>query len=331
MNLLNNILKPFNLQLNKTSSLLKEKFYYESIIQRVVDFYIDFYKDRKELNEGISCIIFSKDRAMQLHALLASYFNYTKNYSSISVIYTYSNEQHKQAYANLQREFQTFPVNFIIENNFSKQLKEIVNQSEADRIFFMTDDAIFLDYFDLNDCLQFHPVTNIFSLRLGVDLDYCFAYNKAQQVPNFAIQNINETTFNTWKWKDMTESPDWIYPLSLDGTIFYKKEIEVLLSHITFTSPNSLEAQMQLYKELFLGRNGVCFSKVKYVNIPCNMVQKEFNNRSNDTYSVEELVSYFLKGYRIDWRKLEGLKAPEAQKTKFVFVGMNKYMSPSRG
>lgn len=330
MNFLNIILKPLRVALHKTASLNNEKYYYQTIIQRLADFYIDFNNDVHEINDEIFGIIFSKDRAMQLQALLTSYFNYTKNYSPLSVIYAYSNEQHKQAYEILKKEFQSFPVSFIIENDFSFQLKEIVRKSGADRLFFMTDDAIFLDYFDLNNCLQFHPVKNIFSLRLGVDLDYCFAYSKDQALPNFATQNFNQTAFLIWKWKEMTESPDWSYPLSLDGTIFYRKEIEALLSHISFTSPNSLEAELQLYKDLFLGRNGICFSKVKYVNVPCNIVQKEFNNKFNDSHSIEQLVEYFLQGQRIDWRKMEGLKAPEAQKTIFTFTDSEEAIAPKK-
>lgn len=54
----------------------------------------------------------------------------------------------------------------------------------------------------------------------------------------------------------------------------------MILHELTFSTPNSLESQMLSYKELFLCRKGVCFSKVKYVNIPCNIFQKEFNNNS---------------------------------------------------
>jgi hypothetical protein len=118
----------------------------------------------------------------------------------------------------------------------------------------------------------------------------------------------------------MPDSPDWCYPLSLDGTIFFRKEIEMMVSKLIFNSPNSLESQMQLYKDLFLCRKGVCFSKAKYVNIPCNVVQKEFNNLSNDSYSVEQLLNYFLNGKRINWKQLKGLKAPEVQKTEFSFI-----------
>lgn len=331
MNFINRFLKGFGFQLHKSTSLNNEKAFYDGTIDRIVDFYIrSMVEDDGNLNKMISGIVFSKDRAMQLHALLSSYFHYTNNPGNLIILFTCSNKEHEISYIQLEKEFQSFPVTFLKEVNFSRQLKEIVSNLSSDRLFFMTDDAVFLDYYDLHDCLQFNPLRHIFSLRLGSDLDFCYAYNRKQSVPELKKENTANIRLEVWNWSDMPDSPDWSYPLSLDATIFFKKEIELMFEVLSFTSPNSLESQMQLYKELFLGRYGICFSKVKYVNVPCNIVQKEFNNRSNDTYSVEELVSFFLKGQRIDWRKLEGLKAPEAQKTKFTFVDMNKYTSPLR-
>lgn len=321
MNFFNKVLKPFHVQLNRTKSLNNEKAYYENTIKRLSHFYQDFIgKFQSDLNTDISGIVFSRDRAMQLHALLSSYFYYTKNPASLIILFTYSNEQHKQAYKILQKEFQTFPVSFVAETDFAIQLKEIVNNMKADRIFFMTDDGVFLDHYDLSDCLNFDPIDNIFSLRLGSDFDFCYSHNKRQALPEFVQQNINGQDFNSWKWEEMKDSPDWIYPLSVDATIFLKKEVETILNAILFKSPNSLESQMQLYNDLFIQRQGICFSKAKYVNIPCNIVQNEFNNLHTGTYNVNELLDRFLKRQRIDWKILKNLRAPEAQVAKFTFI-----------
>jgi hypothetical protein len=327
MNFVNNFLAALGVQFHKSSSLKNENAFYEETIDRVAQFYVNsMIKDHPDFNKGISGIVFSKDRAMQLNALLSSYFYYTSNPADLIILFTCSNKDHENSYQLLQKEFESFPVTFLKEVNFSVQLKEAVDNLTSDRLFFMTDDAVFLDQYDLNDCLQYNPINNIFSLRFGADLDFCYAHNKRQSIPDFRQEELNKT-LRIWKWADMSNSPDWRYPLSLDATIFFRKEIELMFQKLTFTSPNSLESQMQLYKELFLGRNGICYSKVKYVNVPCNMVQKEFNNKSNDSYSVEELLSYFLKGQRIDWRKLEGQNAPEAQKTKFTFLDSKDYAS----
>ena len=321
MNIINKILKPFNIQLNRTAALKYEKDGYESRIQCLFKFYQDtFTSNHTSINRDISGIVFSKNRAMQLHALLASYFHYTKNHVPLTILFTYSDDQHKKSYEILQQEFKAFPVSFIYETNFAVQLKEIVANIHADRIFFMTDDGVFLDHYDLSDSLDFDPGKNIFSLRLGADFNFCYSYNRKQSVPAFSEININNKKFNGWIWEDMTDSPDWIYPLSVDATIFLKKEIALMLHHISFKSPNSLESQMQPYTKLFIQRMGICYSKVKYVNVPCNIVQTEYNNITTGTFSINELLEKFLIGQRIEWKKLEKFNARDAQTVKFSFT-----------
>jgi hypothetical protein len=321
MNYINKFLGAFGVELHKSRSLKNEKEFYKGNIDRISEFYItSMIASNNNFNKRVNGIVFSKDRAMQLHALLLSYFHYTRNPAKLIILFTCSNNDHEISYQLLQKEFESFPVSFVKEADFPVQLKEIVSSLTSDRLFFMTDDAVFLDNYDLNDCLQFNPINNIFSLRLGPDLDFCYAHNITQNLPEFKGEDLLNKTFKIWNWADKPDSPDWSYPLSLDATIFFRKEIELIFGKLAFTSPNSLESQMQLYKELFLVRNGICFPKAKYVNVPCNLVQEEFNNKSNNSHSIEELVSYFLKGKRINWKKLEGLKAPEAQKTIFTFT-----------
>ncbi len=310
----------FGFQIKKTQSLGLEKVYYENIIKGYKEIFGLHKKyGRFPLNDQLCAIVVSKDRAMQLHALLSSYFYYTQNPAPLNILYTYSSEEHKQAYKILQKEFEKLPVVFIFENEFANQLKDIIKNAEGDRIFFMTDDGIFLDHYDLNDCLQFDPLNNIFSLRLGVDFDFCYSYNIKQLVPGFTKEDSWQK-LKSWTWADMKNSPDWIYPLSVDATIFLRKEIELILANISFKSPNSLEAQMQLYNDLFICRKGICYETTKYVNVPCNIVQNEFDNIFTGAYSVSALLDRFLKGDRIDWRKLQDCKPRDAQTVVFEFI-----------
>jgi hypothetical protein len=303
--------------------LEKEKILYLETVKQISNYYTYFFSRLEyNLNDDIFGIVFSKDRAMQLQALLSSYFYYTTNPAPLVILFTYSSSKHKIAYEIMQKEFHDFPVSFIEETHFCAQLKQIVKEQKADRIFFMTDDAVFLDFYDLNDCLNFHPLQNVFSLRLGKDLDFCYAYNKKQDIPSFTVENVMEKDWNSWIWKDMYHSPDWSYPLSVDASIFLRKEIETILNYISFSSPNSLESQMQLLKDLFVQRKGICYSKAKYVNVPCNRVQNEFDNVFHNTYSVNELADKFLEGDRIEWRKFRELKAPEVQKIRFDFKSL---------
>ena len=167
MNFINKILSLLDIQLNRLSSLRKEKMNYEESLERIAGYYNHINKNESDnLNKGIQAIIFSKNRAMQLHALLSSYFYFTKNAVPVKVLFTYSTEHHFEAYRMLEDELRGLPIEFVKEINFADQLKKMIKSTEAGRIFFMTDDGIFLDHFDLNECLQYNPLEYIFSLRL---------------------------------------------------------------------------------------------------------------------------------------------------------------------
>lgn len=319
MNFINKFLSILDIQVNRLSSLSKEKKNYEKSLERIAGYYKHFNEGESDnRNTGIQTIVFSKNRAMQLHALLFSYFHYTRNAGPVKVIFTCSTGRHFEAYRILQEELKELPIEFVKETDFPVQLKKMVKSIDADRIFFMTDDGIFLDHFDLNDCLQYNPLEYIFSLRLGKDFTFCYSHNRKQEIPTF--NGTERQLLHTWVWADLENSPDWSYPLSVDATIFWRKEIDTILDLIAFKSPSSLESQMQLYVDLFKNREGVCYTKTKYVNVPCNIVQNEFNNITTGTFSTDDLLQKFLNGQRINWEKLGNLNARDAQLVRFSFV-----------
>ena len=320
MNLVNKILSYVNLKVSSATTIKRNSENAEKNLRLVAEFYRNSINNKNGFNQDITGIVFSKDRAMQLHALLASYFHFTKNAAPLFVLFTCSNAEHERAYQILKTEFVSFTVTFIAESNFRLDLQNIICKSNADRVFFMTDDAVFVSEYDLDNCLQFNPIDYVFSLRLGRDFDFCYTHNIAQEIPAFYDEKRGGIDLNSWIWNDMKGSPDWIYPLSVDATIFYKKEMEAFINMIPFKSPNSLEAQMQKYTSLFLFRKGICYSTTKYINIPCNIVQTEFKNVSTNLFSTNELLQNFLDGKRIDWHFPQNLKPREVQLIKYSFI-----------
>jgi hypothetical protein len=47
-----------------------------------------------------------------------------------------------------------------------------------------------------------------------------------------------------------------------------------MVSLLSFTTPNSLENQLQIFKPLFDRRYGIGYKKLKIVNVPCKWVQQ---------------------------------------------------------
>ncbi|RZK12988.1 MAG: hypothetical protein EOO46_01090 [Flavobacterium sp.] len=322
--LVNRFLEKFGVQVKKTKALQEERRHYRSIISGGLQIFETHKQyEGKELNKQLAGLVFSKDRAMQLHALLASYFKNVKNGCGLTILYKASTSRNRKAYEELIVECNEWQVEFLEENAFPQQVKFWLGQQRADRIFFMTDDAVFLDDVDMSDAFLFHPLNEIFSLTKGKDLLYSFTMDAVQELPYFSEANIKDKKFYSWVWGQSLKSPDWSYPLSVDGCVFLRDEIISILDNIEFNNPNSLEANMQLYKGFFLSRNGVCYEKVKLINVPCNLVQNEIKNRSTGFFTAEELLRYWEKGQRINIEKLQGLDAYKAEHSKYEFCDRN--------
>lgn len=321
---INKMLGRFGIQLKNVTALENEKKHFHNIINGGIEiFYAHKKFEKKELNQQISGLVFSKDRAMQLHALLTSYFAKVTNYFPLTILYKTTNRQSQLAYDILKALFASYSVVFLEENYFNGQVKFWLSTQSADRIFFMTDDAIVLDDFDMNDVLHFDPLNEIFSLTKGKDLTYCFTMDVNQELPLFGKYTTNnDKIFNEWNWQDALNSPDWSYPLSLDGTFFLREEMLTLINSISFNNPNSLEANLQLYIAFFLRRKGICYDKVKIANIPCNLVQDDFKNRSTGFFTAEQLQLLWDDGKRIDVQKFYGLDAFDAEHKKYDFCSV---------
>lgn len=319
---INNFFRLFGVELKKTRALEVAKEHYSSIIAGGTAIFQVHKKSKdKILNQELSGLVFSRDRTMQLHALLTSYIQQVKNFCQLSILYKATDEGSKQSYEVLKKEFEDFPFRFIEETAFAEQVIAWLRQQSADRIFFMTDDAVFLDSFDMNDLLLFNPLDEIFSLTKGKDLQYCFTMDVKQALPFFdTLITKGGISFNAWKWGNYPSSPDWTYPLSVDGTFFMREEILCIAEHITFKTPNSLEANMQLFIDFFLQRKGICYDKVKMINVPCNLVQNEFNNRSTGFFKIEQLQALWQEGKRIDVKMFYGLDAYSAEHARYNFV-----------
>jgi|GEM_PF-641661 len=275
------------------------------------------------IDNEMSCeaICFSKDRVMQLHALLMSYYKYVKNPVKLTVLYTFSNERHQATYDSLIKLFVGYNICFVKEKDFKNDLESLLNSIEAKKCFFMTDDALFIDDVDLADFIKYNPSEAIPCLTKGLDLTYCFTYDWQQALPRFIYNSEVALNQKCWNWGEVPEtSPDWAYPLSLDATLFEKTEVEIIIKNTLYKAPNTLESNMQFYLELFNYRKGICFDKVKYVNVPCNLVQTEIPNKTTGEYDIEFLLEKWEQGYRIHFEEYYQQDCKVVQKSRYNFV-----------
>lgn len=257
----------------------------------------------QERSNDCSIIIFSKDRAMQLDALLRSYFHYTKNVVPVHVLYYASEVEFKNGYENLISIYKNQGVQFRKEKSFRLDLIKLFEELSSSKVLFLVDDLFFKNSIDFKSFSSIDPKQYVASLRMGKHLTFSYTLQRKQKLPAFSISK-EYTDMISWSFND-TEL-DWAYPLSVDGHLFDSKELKILVNELEYKAPNSFEEALQLMNPLFKKRKGLCFSESIIVNNPCNKVQTENNNISGQM-TIEELNNKWLDGYRIKFEKEEGI------------------------
>lgn len=265
-------------------------------------------------------IVFSKDRALQLHALLCSYCEQVASPAPLSILYQASTPAHQRAYEELT---EIFPHQFLFikqssNQSFRDDLIKLLESASAPRIFFLVDDILFTGKVDIADFAKFDTDKVVPSWRMGLNLQKCYTQQKEQPLPELTFFPGSEEDKIFWKWEQGLY--DWCYPLSVDGHFFSTAEITVMTRLIQFSAPNSYEDQLQKFRRFFLIRLGAGYQKSRMVNVPCNKVQKEIKNVCGSMHQ-DFLLEQWRKGYQIDYRKLYGFSNESAhQEIPFTFV-----------
>ena len=272
-------------------------------------FYLLRYSIRKYKSQTISGIIFSKDRPIQLDALLTSYYKYCNDPCSITVLYNTSNKSFQKEYDELKIIHSN--VIFIKEINFRRDLIHQLKNIKTEFIFFAVDDMIFIRKFFLSEIIKKMNFQTIFSMRLGSRINWCETCQIAMN-PNFSEFG----NFIGWKWSN--NNFDWGYRFSVDGNVFKTNEVLCLTESLNFKAPNSYEGLMNGFLLFKLKRKGICYSEPVVVNLVLNKIQieSEYNNLFGEI-SVEGLLLYWREGYRFDVKKI----------SEFNFNSVHKIMN----
>ncbi|MGY6561888.1 MAG: hypothetical protein ACXITV_07255 [Luteibaculaceae bacterium] len=277
----------------ESNYLTAQRALYASILEKIlIATEGDLEKDK------LSIIIFSKDRAFQLQALLASLHYFSKDLPPCFVLYKASNNAFGDGYKKLINLTAEPSVTFTEEQHFKQDLLSLISNVKTEKVLFLVDDIFFKNPIDFNAFARLNVHQFVPSLRHGDNLNFAYTVNKPQRIPRFE-KNSKHPEMLVWNYYQ--EEYDWAYPLSVDGHLFSTQEMKILLENTTFKAPNSLEAAMQVVYPLFSKRKGICFHNSVIVNNPCNKVQSEhFNFHGNDTAAylneqwLEGMVFNFL-------------------------------------
>ncbi len=271
-------------------------------------------KNSKKIDK-IDSIVFSKDRAMQLHAFLESYEKLVLNKGLMYILYKTSNERHKKSYLELQNIFNNQDYIFIEEIDFRHQLLEISENSNAKIIGSYVDDQIFLITVDYNKILKLDMEEHVVALSRGKDLDE--HPGRHLVLPEFEKRADG---FESFRWDYSESYSHWTYPVGVGAYFYCMDEWVVMLRSTMFKAPNSLEGNLQKFVPLFIKRKGICLPQIACVCIPANLVQTEWVNGIVGTHTIEELLDQWEKGYKIDLNEFYGKSGKFAMSQTYNFI-----------
>lgn len=230
----------------------------------------------------IDCLVFSKDRAMQLDAFLRSAEEHAP-YASVTVLSPNTRET-DASYWQVSAEHD--PVWWIEEGG---TIEPAVRCFLAlhERVVFHTDDEVFFRTppADLFDC----DSATVITLRQGRNTTWCHPLSCEQAVPEHF----------PWKWRDAEK--DFGYPLSVNATIYRSADLLPLLD-FHFTNPTEFEAALACHHRTFAPEWMTAPEHSCTVSLPHNVVSVSSNCPRGETpeWQPAALCAAYLEGWRID-------------------------------
>ena len=258
---------------------------------------------------SINVIIFSKNRACQLHACVESFYKYCKESnteSSVTILWKASTKSFKDGYEKMMTAFpESNSFSWKEEYSFKKQMLEMTNSTKHKFTMFLVDDDMFINHFSMKDkqfTLAEQSSIISLSIRLHSGATHCYPVDKPNKVPHFVKGCV-------WPWKQ--SEGDWAYPMSVDGNIYQTKNLNSLLGRLPFNNPSTFEASLDQFNKSPTSPEYMCCypGAAKLINIPANLVQTHCNNRFANTESAESLNEKYLLNELIDIDKFFNLKA----------------------
>lgn len=238
----------------------------------------------------VNCVVFSKNRAMQLEACLRSIERFAPYSGPVIVVYKATSPEFREGYRLLVtgERVRLAPQS----DDFRRDVLEAVDAGFEYTVFH-TDDDVFFRRPPAQPIMDSRFAA--FSLRLGENTTHCYPLSSEQPLP----RRSERDAFFAWNWT--RASHDFAYPISLDGHILATAVLRRMLACARFDNPNELESELHLRRHL-APSGMLSFRESCLVSIPANIVTPTYRNRAgeNPDWSAEALNRRFLAGERID-------------------------------
>ena len=247
-------------------------------------------------NNRLWFIVFSKDRPLQLDALLRSVQQFVSGRFRLSILWQASDDEMAKAYQEVLHRSISIIDESRRETHFRSDLNSLLASKTESSVSFLVDDLLFIQPFDCNSLANINLWKCIPSLRLGRGITYCQPTQLASPPPV-----LNAKALSPWlsfRWTDSVG--DWSMPTSLDGHVFLTAEMRLLSRALQYKAPNSLEKVIGGYRFWFKFRSGLCFERPVIRNFAFNRVQTENEDFPCGETDSQMLLSKWNDGWQFD-------------------------------
>lgn len=261
----------------------------------------------------LNCLIFSKDRPLQLEVLLRSIQDNFKELDNIQILYKYTTNDFKVGYDLVKAIHKDSKFNFIEEFAFVDQTKQIITLFNQPYSIILVDDEVVINDYDISSHLYNldNDTNQCISLRLHPDISHTYTTN----VPCAPILlKPHLAALYSWQWRNYNPLNEFGYPSCINSHLYKSEFLKMIVNNIPFRSVNNLEEVMHSQRAYFKPYM-MCFDKAKTISIANNKVQTEIptNTCSNKIeYTAENLNKKFLDGYKICTKNIYGIKSNQA-------------------
>ncbi len=257
----------------------------------------------------IDVLIFSKNRACQLDLLLRSiYDNFPmfKFGAKMHILFKADSDEYDKGYRKLMKNGNLNLIWHEEDIAFKDEVMQIVHGFDEPHTLCFVDDDVVIKSVNVISMLQIfdrNPEVNALSLRMGKHINYCYAKDTPQQIPEFIMDKEK-----VLKWNWVQAEHDWGYPMSLAGNIYRTEELVPLWEKLPFNGPNYIEGYMAMNAPADDRPFQITYAYQRVYNIANNLVQTVCKNRHADKPedAPEVLNELYLKGFRIQTSTLYG-------------------------
>jgi len=237
----------------------------------------------------LQVVVFSKNRPLQLHGYLTSFYQNCATEASVTVICRSEPEWFAKAYLEVADEFPQ--VHWRQEQVFAEDVAKSLDP-DVPYTMFGCDDVVFTRQFEPDGALWTVDLIGL-SLRLGshVMLDM---FGNPMPAPAFALDG-------TWNVED--GATDWGYPWEVLGTIYQTDFVRRMVARINPHSPSELEARGALcWRSETDARRMLSWGRSRLVVPTVNLVQSEYPNGIAGKIPLEPgfLLECWDMGLRMD-------------------------------